>query len=438
MLYLIFKTGYIAFACFLFYILKPKNNFRYKKIFKFLFLILLGVAVYKVLFQFIEEINQPNIWDFGSFYLFGKVASLGMNYYNPDNFHIVYNQIAHSLPEISDAFVSSLLNVGFLYPPPTILYFAPLGLLTFKSAVIVWSVILLIMAILCFYSVWHIFLKNFGQNGLILAGILFFSFPSTIGTIQYLQTNFFLLFYLLMMYRFQEKKYSGIFLAIAVFTKPYMIIFSLYFLLRKKWGSILYAIYTGIILSGVTFLIFGKDVFINYFLNGPTNRIPEWVYSEEINQSLSAVLIRHGLLGHFSNYTFVVLIVLAIALMFLFYLLKKRLYDFMWSFLLIVALLVYPGTLSYYGTLLVFIITQFFSSYSQLRLSPLYAIICATICFSLASFSVFGCILFLLGLLIFKAIFYNTLFFENASLEKYFIKKLKISKYISVENIFGL
>jgi hypothetical protein len=387
------------------------------------------------LYQFIEEINQPEIWDFGSFYLFGKVASLGMNYYNPDNFHIVYNQIAHTLPVISDAFVSSLLNVGFLYPPPTILYFAPLGLLTFKSAIIVWSVILVIMTIVCFYFIWHIFLKKFGQNGFILAGILFFSFPPTISTIQYLQTNFFLVFYLLMMYRFQDKKYSGIFLAMAVFTKPYMIIFSLYFLMRKKWGSLLYAIYTGIILSGITFLIFGKDVFLNYFLNGPTNRIPEWVYSEKINESLSAVLIRHGLLSHFSNYTFVLLIVFAVALIFLIYLLKKGLYDFMWSFLLLIGLLVYPGTLSYYGTLLVFITGQFFSNDSQLRLSPLFGITCTTICFSLASFTLFGCILFLLGLLIFKIIFHSTHFFENASIEKYIFKKLKISRCISVKDI---
>lgn len=425
MLYSIIKIGYTALAIFSFYILNYKKKFQYKNILKYLFLLLLSVAIYKVLFQFITEINQPNIWDFGSFYLFGKVASLGMNYYNPDNFHVVYNQIAHSLPEISDAFVTSLLNVGFLYPPPTILYFAPLGLLTFKSALIVWGVILFIMAILCYYLLYQIFLKNHGWNGLIFAGILFFSFPPTIDTIQYLQTNFFLLFYLLLMYRFREKKYSGVILTIAVFTKPYMIIFSLFFLMRKKIGSIIYAICSGIVMCGITFLIFGKGVFMSYFLNGPTNRIPDWVYSESMNQSLNATLIRYGLLKHFSNYSFVALIVLAVTLGFLIYLLKKGLYDYMWSFLLLIGLLIYPGTLSYYGTLLIFIVIQFFSDNSQLKFSPVYAIFSTVISFYLVSLSLFGCILFLLILLAIKALLHNTHFFEKPLLEELFIKKVR-------------
>src|SRR6185437_11701149 len=94
----------------------------------------------------------------------------------------------------------------------------------------------------CIYLVHSLFFKEYKLNGLILVSILLFTLPQTRGTIFYTQTNFILLFLLLLMYKHSDKKWAGIFLAIAFFTKPYMLIFILFFIIKKNWNSILFLI----------------------------------------------------------------------------------------------------------------------------------------------------------------------------------------------------
>jgi hypothetical protein len=91
--------------------------------------------------------------------------------------------------------------------------------------------------------------------------------------------------------------------------------------------------------------------------------------------------------------------------MFSIYLLKRKRYDYIWAILLLVGLLVYPGTLSYYGVLLLFIVFQFFDGTKQLGFKNKYLnTVLIGIFYYLSSVSVFSVIIFLLLILIFKSL----------------------------------
>jgi hypothetical protein len=137
-----------------------------------------------------------------------------------------------------------------------------------------------------------------------------------------------------------------------------MIIFALIFLLRKQWKTLIYFIMSSVILLGLTVLLFGKAPLISYIFNNPSKRLPEWVFSEGINQSMHAILLRFNLItiGNSIVYIYILSGTLLLTTIYLVYLVKRKLYDYVWVVLLLIGLLLYPGTLSYYGVLLLFIV----------------------------------------------------------------------------------
>ena len=230
-------------ACICFYLL-PRTKKNQRIFIWIIYSMIFAIAISLFIFKVIYRMSHPAIWDFTAFYLYGKVAAGGYNFYLPENFHIVYNSIHFpvllNIPNANySEFVSESVNVGFPYPPPTILYFAPLGFLSYNSALIFWSLFMFIFALACIYLAYLLFLKEYKLNGLILVSVLFFIFSPVRSTIFYSQTNFILLFLLLLMKKFSNSKIAGVFLALAIFTKPLMLIFSLYFIFRKKWNIIL-------------------------------------------------------------------------------------------------------------------------------------------------------------------------------------------------------
>jgi hypothetical protein len=354
--------------------------------------------------------HHPEIWDFSAFYLYGKVAADGYDFYLPNNFHIVYNLLnlpaLLNIPNASFAgFVNDCVNVGFPYPPPTILYFAPLGYLSYQTALIVWTLFISSFAFACIYLIYSMFFKEYKLNGLMLVSILFFALSQTRGTVFYTQTNFILLFLLLLMKKYSDKKTAGIFLALAFFTKPYMLIFLFYFIIRKKWYSILYFILSSVVLIGFTLTFFGKAPFVSYIFNNPATRTPKGIFLEDINQSLHSILLRHNLITFNSPeaYFFISMAILILTGIFLLYLSKKKLYDNIWAVLLLIGLMIYPGTLGHYGVLLLFIIYQFFDTHSLPRPNTYLNILTIGIFFLLISFSLFLTICYLLIIIIMRS-----------------------------------
>jgi hypothetical protein len=388
-------------TCLCFYYLKSQNR-TYEKIVWIAYSSIFASTLSIFIFSAIYRIYHPEVWDFTAFYIYGKVAALGYNFYLPENFHLVFNSL--SLPT-EDGFRVSVLNVGFLYPPPTILYFLPLGFLSFKTALIVWTIFNFIFVFGCLYLIYELFLKSYKLNGILLVSILFFIFLPSLSTINFSQTNFILLFYLLLLKKYSNKNISGVFLALAFFTKPYMIIFGLFFLLRMKWKTIIYCVLTTLALVGILFVSFGKEIFISYIFDNPSHRLPEWVFSEGVNQSLNAVLLRNNLISLSApiTYIFIVAGILFTACIYLYYLSRNKLYDYIWALLLLVGLLIYPGTLSHYGTLLLFIIFQFIDEKEQLGLNLYVCIPIVGIFYYLSTISIFSSICFILIVVFLKS-----------------------------------
>jgi len=386
---------FVILACLCYYYLISGKK-EYKTYALAVYYSLFGIALITFLLKIIDRFQTPQIWDFTAFYLYGKVAASGYNFYLPESFQAVFNTTSLPFTDFKD-FIDEIVNVGFHYPPPTILYFMPLGFLSYNTAFTVWISFNLLFALGSIYMIYSMFFKQDKLAGILLVSILFFVSAQVRSTIFYTQTNFILLFLLLMMKKYSDSGISGVLLAIAVFTKPYMIVFGLFFLITKKWKPIAYFLLSSILISSITMLLIGSETFFSYFTNNATQRLPAWVFQEEINQSLHAVLLRAGLISLDKPfvYTFIVAIILGLTLLLLFRLKRQNNLDAIWCILLLTGLMVYPGTLSYYGVLLLFIIFQFFNT-PTLRLDFRLAIPIIGIFYFLNSVSVFSAICFLL------------------------------------------
>ncbi|MEO8416364.1 MAG: glycosyltransferase family 87 protein [Ginsengibacter sp.] len=391
-------------SCLCFYFLRSKNKasgkfiwFVYSSILITTFFIFLGNGIYRI--------YHPQVWDFTAFYLFGKVAASGYNFYLPANFQIVFASLPLPLLDYS-GLIQVAVNVGFPYPPTTILLFAPLGFLSYQTAMICWTTFLILLAIGCVYLIYDLFLKKYKLNGLMLAAILFFLLLPVQSTISFSQTNFYLLFFLLLMKKYSNKNFAGIFLALALLAKPYIIVFALIFILRKRWKAMIYFIVSFLSLIGLTVLFFGIGPFITYINDNPANHFPKWVFSEDVNQSLNAVLLRAHFISIDNSITYVYIVFSAflVTAFYLFYLIRSNLYEHIWAVILLVALLLYPGTLSHYGVLLLFIIFQFFNEKNELGFNRYVNIPIIGIFYYLSSVSLFACICFLLIVLISKSL----------------------------------
>lgn len=391
-------------ACICYYI--PESENRKLKIFvQSIYFLLFVFVAYKFLSNLNYRFNNFLIWDFTSWYLWGKLAAQGYNFYLPENSQTVFNTLV--LPDANfDNFIDAIVNVGFLYPPPTMLYFFSLGFMSYDSALIVWTLFILVFLGGCIYVVYCSFLKESKLKGFLLVTILFFINPSVNLTVICSQTNFIVLFYLLLMKKYEDHKYAGVLLALAFFTKPFMLIFGIYFLLNKNWKAILYFISSSLVISGISIFAFGTDTFMSYFFNNATKRLPEWTFSEDINQSLNAVLLRANLISVDKPYVFLIIAsgLLFAMIIYLIHLQRRRQNDIIWALLLLVGLLIYPGTLSYYAVVMLFITFQFFHNEQPLGMNLFLVIPVIGLFYYLNSVSVFTSICFLLFIVILKSL----------------------------------
>lgn len=392
----------ITCLCFYFY---NHDKVTLKILIRIVYFSIFIFTVYIFLSRLNYRLSSFQVWDFTSFYLWAKVAVQGYNFYLPENSQIVFNTL--SLPsEDFQEFIEGIVKVGFLYPPPTMFYFYFLGYLNYDSALILWTFLIVVFLFCTIYLIYDLYFRDNLVNGIVLITILVFIDSTVKSTILCSQTNFIVLFFLLLMKKYSESKISGVLLALAFFTKPFILIFGLYYLLSKNWKSIAYFIASALLLSGISILIFGGDTFMSYFLNNPAQRIPAWQFSEDINQSLHAVLLRSNLISLDKPYIYIIISVAIVGVTILFsrYLLRKKLNDLAWALLLLVGLLVYPGTLSYYGVVLLFIIFQFFNKENALGLDYRICVPVVGILFYLSSVSVFASICFLLIIVIVKSL----------------------------------
>ncbi|NVO20141.1 MAG: DUF2029 domain-containing protein [Bacteroidetes bacterium] len=283
----------LVLLCFALYLgSKQKNNLLVLGV-------LGGVSLVVVLFQLWQAWSTffvINEWDFLALYTYGKAGADGLAFYDPASFTHFMETIPVNM-QLSQDFYDSVIKVGCDYPPTSMLLFAPLGSLEVHTALVVWRLFIILALLADIYLVYKIFDTHENRwFRLLIVVILVFVLPSTNMTLNLCQTNFFVLFFILLAYRDKDNWKAGMFLALAVVFKPVAAVVSLYFFVNRKWKPITSFILTGLALCLLSILFFGWSNFITFFTSPPTSRIPLTnYYAITFNQSLYAILYRLSL-----------------------------------------------------------------------------------------------------------------------------------------------
>jgi hypothetical protein len=361
---------------------------------------------YKIMFQ----VNQ---WDFLCFYLFGKVGASGLNFYDPVNFANVFSGLV--IPyKVSQSFLLEIVQVGFWYPPPTMMIFAPLGYLNnIVTAKIVWEIFVLTFLVLDIILLDRMIKINDNKwINIFLVLIITLAFPATNSTLFSSQTNFLLLFFLLLVYKNPENWKSGIYLAIAVLIKPIAAIWFLYYIVNKKWIPLVSFILTGFLIVVISVLWFGLNNYVTFFTSPPTSRMPAFVFTESVNQSILAMIsrlsIKSGIKSFLVSKEILVVVlstIITIATCVASSYLAKSNKRFSFLIFIPLSLLIYPSSPSHYALILLpifFEIVALKNYLGQLLITPFLILV-----FISSFFTSLGLLCIIILYLFFKTSYIN-------------------------------
>jgi hypothetical protein len=143
------------------------------------------------------------------------------------------------------------------------------------------------------FVLWSIFIDGREYRGLALIAVLMLVLRATIGNIEFAQINLLVLLTFLLYWQRRETVLGGVWLGVGMILKPILVIVLIYPIMRRQWLSLLGVVLAGFILSTITIIVFGADMFFGYFLNNPiVQHMPPYLYTEEVNQSLLATILR--------------------------------------------------------------------------------------------------------------------------------------------------
>lgn len=308
-------------------------------------------------------VSAPPVWDYHLFWIFGQASARGLNPYDQQNLLTI------AAPLNLDHGV--LVELYFFHSPPTLLFFAPLGWFNLESGFIVWGLIESALLAACIGLLWRMFWKKTGILGLLMVAAVVLMVRQTSVNYAFSQLNFQLLLFFLL-YWFDRKHWrGGIWLALAIFTKPLAIFLLIYPIINHHWKTIIGMIGTMATLSLLTIMIYGPTMFFDYFLSNPiSNDVPSYFYTESINKSMLATILRFthqnpAIGSPMLNPIFIMFasVITVISAWLIYNLKNQENYD-NWLFALIVALslLLFPKTLSHYSFLLIapmFVVMQY-------------------------------------------------------------------------------
>lgn len=294
----------------------------------------------------LANIAHPLKWDFLLFWLHGRVAAQGLNFYDPG--HALQLARQHQLPAYHPG------EIGFFYPPQTMFLFMPLGWFEIPTAHCLWYALILGALALDIILLWRIFLNGSGWAGLMLTAALVLALKTTSMTIYFAQTNFIVLLMLLLFWRERGRRRGGVWLAMGIFVKPILAILALYLVWRRNWRVALSTLVALVFITSLAVIAFGPRTSLSYFTS---NSIANYPYDDAISSSLlAAVLQLRGDVGS-TPILQPLFVILSLALTAITGWLVCRLgpdrADWALSLTLALALLVYPATQEHYGFLLI-------------------------------------------------------------------------------------
>lgn len=326
---------------------------------------LFGLMFFILIHSTLKAIYSHEEFDFMCFYLQGQLGLNHLNFYDPESFNIY---LAHNYSHhiFSEEIRSDILNVGLLSPPINMLFFAPLAYLDYNVSRTLFSILVFLFIIIDTFLIQGLFFKRGARSSysLMFIFIITLILPATLETIFYIQTNFFLLFFLLLMMRSLNKGGSGIYLALSLLFKPISAFLALFFLIKKKLKPFLFFCITCAILLFLTGIIWGFNNIIDYFKSPPTERLPHYLYLQDVNQSLLAILDRN-LSDHGISFPIIKVFyfLIAVGLVVVSYVISKKLNKInpllsLFPFI-ICMLIIYPSSLSHYMVYLIPVLIYF-------------------------------------------------------------------------------
>ncbi len=357
--------------------------------------------------QIARALAAPPEWDFLCFWLWGRLAVTGADFYDPA-------ASAWFAAGRSADFVHEIIGVGFWYPPWSMLLFAPLGLASPERALAVWYLVQASCLLAASWLAWRLLAPRTGRLGLLATAALILALPATRQTFQYAQTHSLNLLLVLLAYKERDHPRAGLFAALATMVKPYLVVTFGLPLLRRNWRALgVGAVTVGLVLV-LTGLCFGWDRFHTFLVRNPAERFPVGVFSEGVNQSFFAVALRLTGMEEQAREPMLRAILEGLALMASAPALwaawiTRRSAPLLCGFaLLSAALLAYPFTLSHYGMMVapVLVLLAVGSSTTTARQALGAALIVAVVFLSGArgAGQAFWALVLVIGWIVFEAV----------------------------------
>jgi hypothetical protein len=232
----------------------------------------------------VHTILVPPGWDYQALWLYGHVAVSGMNPYLPGPYHA----LAGPGPFVQD-FGAEVLDVGAVYPPPTLLLFATIGWMPMRVAIVPWMIVQVAAAVGCVYLLW----KTFFPGKLALVVALTLLLPATLETFFHGQINFLAVLCVLCAWRARDRAVSGVYLVGAAIVKLMYGALWLYPLLRGRWRGLTAVVGATVVACLASLVAFGTGTFGTYLRDNPvTHRMPTYYFSTFVNQSLLGAILR--------------------------------------------------------------------------------------------------------------------------------------------------
>jgi hypothetical protein len=338
--------------------------------------LLLEIAYFmcKIALTMKSQIDSYPEWDFSWFWVYGQVAIQGLNFIDPS----YVRELAQSF-NYSSEFIDRL---DFPYLPPAIFLFAWLGYFKFKVAYGLWYI--LHSLFLLFDTV--LLKKIFFPKGIFLEwasiAVLILALPGTLSNFYFGQTHTLLLFLFLLFWQSYSHFQGGAYLALGILVKPLLAFFLLYMFLKHRWAALSGFLMTLNISFLLTILCFGATTVLGYFSGNPSAR-KIITYVEHINQSFLATTlhINQHELSEKSSLIYLLFIAIALGLLVLtfhrvFHL--KRI-DLALSIVLVLSLLMYPGTLAHHSMFLIvpiLLVCRYSNTFFYGRLGATFFVFC--------------------------------------------------------------
>ena len=261
-----------------------------------IFFFLYGSFLYEHGWKYRDAPNK----DLPSFYTASiSVFDLGESPYDPERLGTLMDGNEYVYP--------------YLYPPPSLLFFFPLSLVTYADAR---HIVLIVNQLLFVFLVWAIPLSLFRARPkddfavIALCIVYSLTFYPTVVTLEHGQVNILLLVFFVLFWLFARKEkavLAALFLALAILLKTYPIILIPLLLLTRRWRESVYTVgWLGLAVL-VSFLVLPNTVwhdwFVNVFPSGGYMNTPAGMYPPAAiwNQNLNGFFARAFTENSWSN-----------------------------------------------------------------------------------------------------------------------------------------